>query len=55
MAPERNRPGSGTKQPYHAPTLVVHGDLKTLAKATTKGGTAQDGGKPASRMGGPPG
>lgn len=55
MAPERNRPGSGTKQPYRAPKLVVHGDLKTLAKATTKGGTAQDGSKPASRAAGPPG
>jgi hypothetical protein len=55
MVPERKDPASGTKQPYDPPKLVVHGDLKTLAKATMKGGTAMDGSKPASRMGGPPG
>jgi hypothetical protein len=55
MAPEQKDPAAGTKQPYAPPKLVVHGDLKTLAKATMKGGTRQDGGKPRSRMGGPQG
>lgn len=41
------------KLPYHAPRLVVHGDLRTLTKV--KGGTAGDAGKPATRASGSPG
>ena len=45
----------GKKRPYRVPRLTVHGDLKALAKTTGKGGASADGGKPASRVGGPPG
>jgi hypothetical protein len=47
-------PQSGKKRPYRVPTLTVHGDLKTLAKTTVKGGISQDGGKPSSRLSGEP-
>jgi hypothetical protein len=45
----------GKKSPYRAPKLTVHGDLKVLAKTATKAGNAQDGSKPSTRAGGPPG
>jgi len=35
------------KRPYRKPTLVRHGDLKTLTM--TKGGNRSDGGSPKSR------
>jgi hypothetical protein len=54
MAPKPNQPRAENKRPYRAPKLAVHGDLKALAKTTTKAGTSADGGKPATRMGGPP-
>jgi hypothetical protein len=54
MTPKNDAPQLTKKRPYRVPTLTVHGDLKDLAKVTTKGGTAQDGGKPASRMTGTP-
>ena len=54
MTPKNETPQPGKKSPYRVPTLAVHGDLKFLAKTTTKGGTAQDGGKPASRLTGTP-
>jgi hypothetical protein len=43
------------KRPYRTPTLTVHGTLKDVTKAQTKGGSNMDGGKPSSRAGGPPG
>ena len=55
MTPKNETPQPVKKHPYRAPTLTVHGDLKALAKTTTKAGTSQDGGKPGTRTGGPPG
>ena len=55
MTPKNETPQPGKKRPYRVPTLTVHGDLKALAKTTDKGGTSADGGKPSSRVGGPPG
>lgn len=44
---------SGSKQPYSAPRLAVHGDLRALTRA--KPGTKADGtGKPATRDTGTP-
>ena len=55
MTPKNEAPPPVKKRPYRAPTLTVHGDLKALAKATVKAGTSNDGGKPGTRAGGPPG
>ena len=55
MSPNKKPPRPGTKRPYRPPKLTVHGDLKVLAKVTTKGGGSADGGKPATRVGGTPG
>jgi len=55
MTPKNETPQTVKKRPYRAPTLVVHGDLKALAKGTVKTGTSSDGGKPGTRAGGPPG
>jgi hypothetical protein len=42
------------KKPYRPPRLVAYGDFRTLTRATTKGGTGNDGGgKPQTRLGGP--
>ncbi len=43
------------KKAYTSPRLVAYGDFRALTRATTKGGGSADGGKPASRAGGPPG
>ena len=54
MSPKKEAPQPGKKRPYRAPTLIVHGDLRDLAKLTDKGGTQADGSKPSSRLGGQP-
>ena len=55
MTPKKNdAPRPAKKRPYRVPTLTVHGDLKALAKGTTKAGTSSDGSKPSTRMGGAP-
>jgi hypothetical protein len=52
---ERRQPEEqGGKRPYRPPVLTVHGTLQDVTKATMKGGSNQDGGKPSSRAGGPP-
>ena len=51
MIKRRTEPAPAKKQPYRAPKLVVHGDLKTMTRA--KGGTGNDGGtKPRTRASG---
>jgi len=55
MAGKKKKRGtsSRTKQPYTAPRLVVHGDLRSLTRV--KPGTKADGtGKPATRDTGSP-
>jgi hypothetical protein len=43
------------KKPYQTPRVETYGDFDELTRATTKGGTSQDGGaKPSSRAGGTP-
>ncbi len=45
------RRGRGTRKPYAAPKLTVHGNIRTLTRA--KAGTKNDGtGKPATKAGG---
>ncbi len=43
------------KKAYTSPRLVAYGDFRALTRATTKGGTSADSGKPATRSAGPPG
>lgn len=55
MAGKKKKRGkrSGSKRPYGAPRLVVHGDLRALTRV--KPGTKADGtGKPATRDTGTP-
>ncbi len=43
-----SRRRTGSKKPYHAPKLTVHGDIRTLTRA--KGGNRSDGGaKPKTK------
>ena len=51
----KSKGGSRKKKSYSRPRLVAYGDFRALTRATTKGGGGADGGKPASRAGGPPG
>jgi hypothetical protein len=43
------------KRPYQAPRVETYGDFDELTRASTKGGTGQDGGaKPSTRAAGTP-
>lgn len=49
MAPDTRAPKPAARKPYRKPTLIVHGNLKTLTEA--KGGINLDGsGKPRTRL-----
>ncbi len=52
----KSKGGSRKKKSYSRPRLVAYGDFRALTRATTKGGTGNDGtGKPQTRLGGPQG